>query len=274
MPSCYLPLLKIIHIPFCLLVPAILLYACQSNNQDTGTLTIATAANMAYAIEPITAAFTQSTGILCKTVVGSSGKLTAQIKAGAPYHVLVSADMQYPFALYQSGHATSPPIPYAYGQLVLWSMVEGTPVEITDLTQTQIKHIAIANPKTAPYGKAALEALTQMGLAQQVDKKLVYGESIAQTNQFIRSKAVEVGFTSKSAVLAASNQGYGAWATIADTLYTPITQGLVVLAACKGTPIENHAIQFISFMQTAQARDILQQSGYQVTKAPALNVMP
>ena len=172
-------------------------------------ITIAVAANMQFAMRALTHAFEKQNGITCDLIISSSGKLTAQIKAGAPYDLFVSADMKYPEDLYKSGFALEEPKIYAYGKLVLWSMDQEVKPSLAVLKTQAIKHIACANPKTAPYGVAAVEALKHYGLYNQVKSKLVYGESIAQTKQFIISESAELSFTAKSVVLSPDLKGSG-----------------------------------------------------------------
>jgi molybdate transport system substrate-binding protein len=134
--------------------------------------------------------------------VSSSGKLTAQIRSGAPFEVFLSADTKYPDELHKAGFAAQAPKVYAYGSLVLWSREKrDLPQNLRFLTGPQIARIAVANPKLAPYGEAAVQALTYYKLYPKVEKKLVFGESIAQVNQYVLSGAAPVGFTAKSVVL-------------------------------------------------------------------------
>jgi molybdate transport system substrate-binding protein len=237
------------------------LLAC-SAPRERATLTIATAANMQFAMEALTTAFTASSGIACEPVISSSGKLTAQIRAGAPYGVFVSADLKYPQALFDEGLATAAPRVYAYGKLVLWTQLPGQAPTIDWLLTDSVRHLAIANPQTAPYGVAALEVLDHYQLRAALVGKLVYGESIAQTNQFIHSGVAEAGFTAMSVVQAPSLRDRGRWLEIDPRLYTPIAQGVVVI---KGTPArEAQAQQFVDFLFSTAARDILQNFGYRV----------
>ncbi len=236
------------------------LTSCQQNKNHQ--LTIAAASNMQFAIAALTTAFTQETGIACQTVISSSGKLTAQIKENAPYDILVSANMKYPNDLFSSGYSKKKPKVYAYGKLVLWSMIDDMQPSIKVLLSDSIKHIAIANPKTAPYGAAAIEVLKYQNIYEDVKHKLVYGESISQTNQFILSQSAEIGFTAKSVLLSTKMKGKGRWVTLDDSSYSPISQG-VVLIKPKGTE-SKEAKQFYIFLFSMKAKDILKTYGYMV----------
>lgn len=239
---------------------SLLLLACSPHRSEI--LTIATAANMQWAMQEITQSFTDKTGIPCETVISSSGKLTAQIQAGAPFDVFVSADMQYPTALFQQGLTTAEPTVYAYGQLVLWSRVEGLEPSVDLLTRDLIRHIALPNPKTAPYGVAAVEVLRYYNIYDAVEEKLVFGESVAQANQFIVSQAAEIGFTAKAVVLSPNLQGTGHWQELNPDTYSPIAQGVVVLAQETG-PSEQ-AQSFYDFLRSKEGQEILVKFGYTV----------
>ena len=238
-----------------------LLLACQPPHSEK--LTIATAANMQFAIGEITQAFTEKTGIACEAIISSSGKLTAQIREGAPFDVFVSADMKYPTALFESGLTTAPPEVYAYGRLVLWSMVGDLTPSVEALTKEEISHIALANPKTAPYGVAAVEVLKRYTIYNQVEKKLVFGESIAQTNQFIISQAAEVGFTAKAVVLSHDMQAKGRWQEIDTALYSPLAQGVVILSNQESRLVQ--AQRFYAFLFSKEGQAILTKFGYAVS---------
>ena len=239
-----------------------LVYGCNGTNKESSKVTIAAAANMQYALGPIIKKFTEKTGISCDLIMGSSGKHTAQIMEGAPFDVFVSADMKYPSDLYNKGFTTAPPEIYAYGKLVLWTMVDGLPVSIKSLNDSAINHIALANPKTAPYGLAALEVLKKHGLLDSLENKLVYGESVGQTNQFIYSKSAEIGFTAQAVVLSPEMKGKGNWALINNSDYTPISQGAVVIKQSKRNNLQ--ADKFYKFLFSDEAKIILKDFGYSV----------
>jgi molybdate transport system substrate-binding protein len=239
---------------------AIALTACHQKQKDK--LNIAVAANMQFAMKELTRSFTDQTGIKCDLIISSSGQLTAQIKAGAPYDVFVSADMKYPDELFASGYATNKPAVYAYGKLVMWSMINGMKPSIDLLKNPEVNHIALANPKTAPYGTATIEVLKHYGIYENLKDKLVYGESISQTNQFIISKSAEIGFTAKSVVLSPEMKDKGSWIDIDEADYSPIAQGVVVLKHNNVEPA--NAEKFYNFLFSDKAKDIFTKFGYSV----------
>ncbi|MCX6216645.1 molybdate ABC transporter substrate-binding protein [Spirosoma sp.] len=224
------------------------------------TLRIAVAANAQFVMEQLKTAYKKKTGIELETIVNSSGKLTTQIQQGAPYDVFLSADMQYPQTLHKAGLTVDAPVVYAYGSLVLWTTGK-LPItaDLKALMDASVRHVAIANPSTAPYGEAAIAYLTHIKLLDKVKPKLVYGESIAQVNQYVLSGAAEVGFTAKSVVLDPSLNKKGRWVDLPQTGYSPIAQGVVIL---KRTSQEKAARQFVAFLRSPDARRILQQFGY------------
>ncbi|UCS92383.1 molybdate ABC transporter substrate-binding protein [Echinicola marina] len=236
------------------------LFACQ--NPSSSHLSIATAANMQYAMDKLVERFEEETGFECEIILGSSGKLTAQIMEGAPYDILVSADINYPRTVHEAGFAHQAPKVYALGKLVLWSMNEKFKPDIEALSNLEIKHIALANPKTAPYGKAAMEFIKNRGLEQHLADKLVYGESISQCNQFILSGSAEMGFTAKSVVLSPQLKDKGHWMSIDPAMYSPIEQAVVLL---KSSPEKmNMAVKFYEFLSSKTAKSILLDYGYDV----------
>lgn len=254
-------LLTSLSIIFLLLASACREQSASSTNQHS-TITLAVAANMQFAMKKLTEAFHEKTGIHCDVAVSSSGKLTAQIKKGAPFDVFVSADMKYPNEIERAGLAATPARIYAYGKLVLWSMNDGLVPSLEALRNENIRHIALANPKTAPYGNAALETLKRHQLLDAVEHKLVYGESIAQTNQFITTQSAEMGFTAMSVVLSPEIQGQGQWIEIDRALYPLIEQGVVVVK--QGGARESNARKFYDFLFSNEARQILETFGYAI----------
>ena len=236
----------------------VLLFSCHTEHKDK--LRIAVAANLQFAMKELVHDFSERSGVECEIIVSSSGKLTAQIIEGAPFDLLLSADMKYPQELYKRNLTRFPPEIYAYGNLILWTLHEDVTPNLESLLSEKASYIAIGNPKTAPYGISALEVIRSIGIEDKLEKKLVYGESIAQTNQFIISKSVDLGFTSKSVVMSSQMKGRGQWAEIDKKLYSPMAQGMVVLKNRKA--FEAKAIQFRDYMLSSEGKEILHKFGY------------
>ncbi len=244
-----------------LLSAAVLLMLC-SVAVSARPLTVAVAANLKYAFDDLAVEFRKETGIEVQGVFSSSGKITAQVMNGAPFDVFISADTEFPNALYKDGFAVFRPKVYAYGVLVLWTRKEfdlskGLPL----LTDANIQKIAIANPKLAPYGQAAMQALESAKLDKAVEPKLVYGESITQAMQFVDSGAADIGFVAKSLVSAPELTGKGKWIDVPKTSYQPIAQAVVVLKHSAETQSES-AHKFVNFLFTPKARAIFSKFGY------------
>lgn len=237
----------------------LLMNSCHQE-QEKAVLTIAAAANTQFVLETLTDHFTETHAIRCELIISSSGKLTAQLKAGAPYDVFISADQKYPQSLYDAGLCKTPPQTYAIGKLALWSMKKDYPLSLDSLTDPQIKHIAIANPQTAPYGQAAMELLQEKGVYEQVMGKLVYGESIAQTNQFITSQNADMGITAAAVVHAPMMKHKGHWRILDTDLHQPIQQGVVIMGKSRHQDI---AQQFVHFIFSEKGKAILEQYGYE-----------
>ena len=239
---------------------SLLFFGCRKKANTL--LTIATAANMQFAIKELTQSFSQKTGVDCEVIISSSGKLTAQIQKGAPFDIFISANMKYPNELFQNGWTYHAPKIYAYGKLVLWTMSKEINPSLDILTDKKIKHIALPNPKTAPYGEAVIALLRHEGIFEKIKNKLVFGESIAQTNQFIRSQSAEIGFTSKSIILSKKMKNKGTWTALNADIYPPIAQGIVLLKNRKTHLSE--AQQFFDFIFSTEGKKILEEMGYEV----------
>ncbi|HEO99012.1 MAG: molybdate ABC transporter substrate-binding protein [Campylobacterales bacterium] len=232
---------------------------------SAGEIKVALAANVGYAIEDLKEAFhLLYPDTKVQVTLGSSGKLTAQIMNGAPYQLFISADMTYPEALYKEGIAVTRPLVYAQGSLAYLSSREQDFTKGITLTKdAAIQKIAVANPQTAPYGKAALEAMKNGGVLEEVEKKFVYAESISQTVSYAVT-AADIGFIAKSSLyspkMAHFKEGVN-WKEVDPKLYTPIDQGMVVL---KNGEKNSEVAAFYAFMFSAKAKKILQNYGYLV----------
>ncbi len=239
------------------------LFVCSS--LFAGTINIAVAANVSYAIDDLKKEFKKlypDTKVL--VTLGSSGKLTAQIKNGAPYQLFMAANMKYPKALYQDNIAVTKPLVYAQGGLAyLSSKAQDFSKGIKLIESSKIKKIAIANPKTAPYGKATIEAMKNGGIYKNIVKKLVYGESISQTVSYAVI-AADIGFIAKSSLyspkMAHFKKGVN-WAEVNPKLYTPINQGIVILKDGEGN---KEVVAFYNFILSKKAKQIFNDFGYLV----------
>jgi len=232
---------------------------------EAGKITIAISANVAYVMHPLKKAFeTLYPHIKIIEILGSSGKLTAQIRHSAPYDLFLSANMDYPHALYSEGFAITKPWIYAQGALaILSSKPRNFCAQIFVLKDPSIDKIAIANPKTAPYGLATLEAIKKARLYKKIKDKLVYGESISQTLIYATGVA-DIGIIAKSALFSPKLSQYKEaihWHEINTNLYTPIDQGMVILKRAK----DNKEVQaFYDFMKSPKAKAILTSYGYKI----------
>ncbi len=227
------------------------------------SIKIAVAANVSYAIDELKKEFnTLYPEIKVDVILGGTGKLFAQIQHKAPYDILMGANMLYPQNLYKSGDAITRPIIYAQGSL---AMLSNKKLDLSQgvklLKDPKIKKIAIANPKTAPYGVATVEALKNAKLYDEVKQKFVYGESISQTVTYA-TRATDIGFIAKSALFSPKmthfKEGVN-WIELDPKLYTPIDQGIVLLKHAEKSP---EASAFYTFILSQRAKSIFEKFGY------------
>ena len=228
-----------------------------------GTIQIAVAANVSYAIDNLKKAFNETYPYTkVEVVLGSSGKLTAQIKHGAPYQLFMSANMKYPEALYKDKVAVSKPVIYAQGTLAyLSNKAQDFSKGMALLKDENIKKIAVANPKTAPYGKAAVEAMKNASVYEDVKNKFVFAESVSQTVSYTVI-AADIGFIAKSSLYSPKMKRYKEninWKEVDPKLYTPIEQGMVIL---KKGESSSEVRAFYDFMLSVKAQKILTEFGY------------
>lgn len=243
----------------CLLMLAGLLLTASSFAQG---LKVAAAANLQSIIEVLQKDFKQKTGINIDPIVGSSGKLVAQIKNGAPFDIFLSADMSFPETLFKEGFSTKDPVVYAYGSLIICSNQDlGFENWERVLLTARIKKVAIANPSVAPYGVAAQEVLQKKGIITDMKNKLVYGESISQVNTYITTGVVEVGFTTQALVKDPANKVPLYWKLVDPKTYSPIKQGMVILKHAENNP---DAEKFYQYILSPAAKRIFETYGYRV----------
>ena len=226
---------------------------------------IAVAANLAYVMPELKKAFfTLHPDIKVRATLASSGVLTAQIKHGARYGLFLSADTKYPNYLHKEGLTLQKPKLYAQGSLALFSPRKLKCTQKMQCLKSQnIRKIALGNPKTAPYGKAALEALKNASLYKEVKRKLIFTESIAQTLSYALT-AADVGIVSKSSLFSSKMKRYKEdvnWIEINSSLYRPIKQAMVLLKIEKNRDAYH---LFYQFLQSSKAKRILESFGYKV----------
>ena len=223
---------------------------------------VAVAANFTAPLQAIAAEFEKDTGHTVVASFGATGQLYAQIQHGAPFEVLLSADASTPAKLESEGLGVKGSrFTYAVGNLVLWSATPGY-LDGSDavLKANQYRHLALANPKAAPYGLAASEVLEKLGLSEAVQGKLVEGQSISQTYQFIATGNAELGFVALSQVYKDGQlNGGSAWRVPAE-LHTPIKQDGLLLKKGVHNPA---AVAFIEYLKGAKATAIIRSYGYQ-----------
>ena len=223
-------------------------------------VSVAVAANFTAPMQKIAAEFEKDTGHKIATAFGATGKFYAQIKNGAPFDVLLAADDKTPAKLIKEGAAvTGSQLTYAIGKLVLWSAKPALVDPAGDvLKNSNFDHLAIANPKLAPYGSAAVDVMKSLAVYDAWQARIVTGESIAQTYQFISSGNAQLGFVALSQVLKDGKTEGSAWVVPAK-LYSPIRQDAAMLARGKGKPAAEALLQYL---KTDKARTIIRSFGY------------
>ena len=219
---------------------------------------VASAANFYPTLSKIKHLFEKTSDHRVTIIRGSTGKLYAQIINGAPYDMFLSADSERAEKLVALGKADNDEaIVYAIGQLAVWNPKADSAQLIKEqLINNDIKKLAVANPKTAPYGRAAIETLKNMGLYEKLKSRLVYGENISQTLQFVQSGAADMGFVALSHMKTIDDSQY--W-SIAGDKHQPIKQKMILLKSSKKL---SAAKDFMIFMQSVDIKKIIQNDGY------------
>lgn len=227
---------------------------------------VAVASNVSYAINELVKEFNKTNpNTKIEVTLGSSGKFVTQIQNGAPFEIFMSADMKFTQTLFDENLAITKPISYAQGSIAILSSKElDLKKGINLIKDDSISKIAIANPKTAPYGAAAIEAIKNAKIENQVENKLVYAESISQVLTYALM-AADIGFVAKSSLYDEKMSQYKEninWISVDPTLYTPIDQGIVILSNGKDKP---EVKTFYDFILSSKAKEIFKNYGY-ITK--------
>lgn len=224
---------------------------------------VAVAANFMLPMKKIAAAFERDTGYKTALAFGSTGKFYAQIKQGAPFHVLLAADAHIPARLSQEGLAVAgSSFTYGFGRLVLWSKrPELVDAQGAVLVRGNFAKLALADPSLAPYGAAALEALGKLGLLEQLRPKFVFGDSLGQAYLFVATENAMLGFVALSQVLQDGLMAPGSAWLVPSQLHGPIRQDAVLLAGARQHP---GARALMSYLQGEPARQIIRSAGYEM----------
>ncbi|GLS92527.1 molybdate ABC transporter substrate-binding protein [Psychromonas marina] len=228
-----------------------------------GEVNIAVAGNFFRPLQALARDFEYQSGDKVNIAVGSSGKLYAQISNGAPFEIFLSADQQRASKLVENRLAVKgSQYTYAKGKLVLWS----SDPNVVDnqgkrLISPHLKRLAIANPKVAPYGEEALNVLKSLGIYEQLQEKIVFGQSIGQAFQYVSSSSIKQGIIALSQVTRGGEINEGSAWIIPSDLYQPIQQDVVLLNKGKSNPV---AIAFLTYLKTADALKIIHSFGYEV----------
>jgi molybdate transport system substrate-binding protein len=237
------------------------------------TIRIAAAADLQYVLTDLSAQYEKQTGVKLAITYGSSGSFFAQIQNGAPFDLFLSADLDYPKKLIDAGFADSNSLQiYATGRLVLW-LPSDSPLDpaagLKMLLDPRIQKIAIANAEHAPYGRAAVVALQNAGLYDQLKPKLVFGENISQAAQFVQSGSAQAGLIALSLALSPAMNSGKRWIIPPDR-YPPVDQAVVLL---KSSPNKQAAISFLAFVNSPKGRTAFERYGYS-TPPPTGAVRP
>lgn len=224
-------------------------------------LNVAVAANFTAPMQKIAAAFEKETGHKLALSFGSTGKFYAQIRNGAPFEVLFAADQETPARLEQEGQGVAGTrFTYATGKLVLWSKQPGLIDDKGEVLRTgSFERLALADPKLAPYGAAAMQTLNQLGLADALAGKLVQGESIGQAYQFVATRNAPLGFVALSQVYAEGRLTEGSAWMVPEALYTPIRQDALILATGRDNAA---AADLMRYLQGEAAQAVIRSYGY------------
>jgi molybdate transport system substrate-binding protein len=247
---------------------AMLLVLLPARARAAGSLTVAAAADLQYAMRALIQGFERRSGAHVRLVLGSSGNLTTQIEQGAPFDLFFSADTQHPLQL-QREKLIEPGslVRYAVGQLVVYaptdSRLDFDRDGLATLSDPSVRKIAIANPRFAPYGRAAVAALRHAGLYEKLQSRLVLGEDVSQTTQFVVSGNAQASLTALSLMFAPETKSRGRYWVVPSSDYPPIEQAAVIVGRSSEKKL---ARAFLDYLQTPEGRSIFRHYGFAVPK--------
>jgi molybdate transport system substrate-binding protein len=247
----------------CALALCLTLVAAALRAQPTAALAVAAASDLQQVLPGLAARFERETSRRVTLTFGSSGNFFSQIQNGAPFDLFFSADVDYPRRLEAAGLAEPGTLqPYAIGRLVLYASTTSAldlGRGLAVLTDARVRRIAIANPEHAPYGRAAVAALTHERLYEQLRAKLVLGENVSQAAQFVQSGNAEAGLLALSLALAPALRASGTYVDVPASFYPSIEQAAVVIRASRS---QNAARQFLAFLGRPEIVQIMKDAGF------------
>ena len=246
-----------------LLLYVMLVLLCRPAIASADDIAVAAASDLQFAIKELIVEYEKQTGHHVKLSLGSSGNFYAQLQQGAPFDLYFSADIGYPKKLEEAGLTVPGSLyRYAVGRVVLWAPKQ-SPVEVskglTVLRDAAVRKIAIANPKHAPYGRAAVAAMERSQVYAEVKDRLVLGENISQAAQFIESGACDVGIIALSLAMAPVMKSAGSYWLIPAEAHPPLEQGAVIMKQSKQQDAARH---FLQFMQSPQGQEVMTRYGF------------
>lgn len=245
----------------CLMLAAMVAPPAKATKTVASEAQVAVAANFTAPMKRIAEDFERDSGHRLNLAFGATGQFYAQIRNGAPFAILLSADDETPMKLEKDGLAVQGSrFTYAIGRLVLWSKKEGyVDAQGEILRDPRLERVAIANPKLAPYGAAAMETLDKMGLRARIIPKLVEGSNITQAFQFVATGNAQVGFVALSQVIENGRIREGSAWVVPETMHAPIKQDAVLLNRGKGNPA---AAALFEYLQSEKASAVIRSFGY------------
>ena len=247
----------------CKLLFTLLVTCMMSSGSYASEVLVAVAANFAAPMQKIAPLFEKDTGHKAILSFGATGSFYAQIKNGGPFQILLSADDETPLKLEKEGLGlVGSRFTYATGKLALWSKQPGKVDDAGQILKTgDFQRLAMANPKLAPYGMAAHETLTKLGLLQSVQPKIVQGDNIAQTYQFVFTENAQLGFVALSQVFADGKIAQGSAWVVPSHLHSPLQQDALLLNPGKNNPA---AEALMNYLKTDKAKNIIRAFGYEI----------
>src|SRR3954464_1464474 len=235
---------------------------------QAGELNVAAASDLSFAMKEMAANYEKQTGTAVKVTLGSSGNFFTQMRNGAPFDMFFAADIDYPKKLEVAGLGEPGTLyQYATGKIVMW-VPANSKLDVSKglalLLDPSVRKIAIANPKHAPYGRAAVAAMTRQGVYEKVSDKLVFGENISQATQFVESGNADVGINALSLAMAPAMADKGRYFEIPQEMYPPLDQGAIVI---KASLKKDEAKQFLAYLKSPESVALMQRYGFKLPES-------